>query len=131
MVSIRGSFAVSFVALSFLLMSGVAQAEVSAATEEAMPPVTAMIPTPEAQSAAPVVQDPCKAYMASYQSYMVCQDRMRKIQRMIEVRDESDKENVAAPMPVAQVVKANAAAKFTAAEFKMPTVSIPTMARSF
>lgn len=32
--------------------------------------------------------DPCEAYKVSYEAYVVCQDRTRKIQRMIDAREK-------------------------------------------
>ncbi len=31
--------------------------------------------------------DPCEAYKVSYEAYVVCQDRTKKIQRMIDARE--------------------------------------------
>ncbi len=35
--------------------------------------------------------DPCEAYKVSYEAYIVCQDRTKKIQRMIDARDKRQK----------------------------------------
>jgi hypothetical protein len=63
----------------------------------------------DAAAAAPVVAaapeaakpiDPCAAYMASYESYVVCQDRVLKIKRMQDAklqRDTADKPPVVEP----------------------------------
>lgn len=55
-------------------------------------------PAQAAVTAPPPAPDPCAAYMASYESYVVCQDRMLKIQRMKEAKE---KRNAPPPAPVA------------------------------
>lgn len=76
-----------------------------ASSSGAVPGVTAVAPV------APVApkKDPCAAYLSSYEVYTICQDRMHKIQNMINAQKERD----AAPreaVPVAPPVKAPAAA---------------------
>lgn len=66
---------------------------------------------PGVTAVAPVApkKDPCAAYFSSYEVYTICQDRMHKIQNMINAQKERD----AVPrevVPVSPPVKAPAAA---------------------
>ncbi|MFH1158022.1 MAG: hypothetical protein V1721_03950 [Pseudomonadota bacterium] len=50
------------------------------------PDVATPAPQPAAVTAAEEKKDPCAAY--SYEYYVVCRDRMRKIQSMLDARDQ-------------------------------------------
>ncbi len=54
-------------------------------------PVPVLVPVP----APTPKKDPCAAYVTSYEVYTVCQDRMHKIQNMIDAQKE--RETVVAP----------------------------------
>jgi hypothetical protein len=73
-----------------------------------VPPVmmdmTQQQPVPQPQQAtapqqAPTPPDACAAYMASYDAYTVCQDRMQKIQRMKDAQQK--RQTRTAPKPAA------------------------------
>lgn len=69
----------------------------------AVAPVVAAAP----EAAKPV--DPCAAYMASYESYVVCQDRVLKIKRMQDAklqRDTAEKPPVIEPEKAPEAKKA-------------------------
>jgi hypothetical protein len=57
--------------------------DASAPAAPAAPVAPGTVP---AAAEAPAVQDPCAAYMNSYEVYAVCQDRLQKIQRMRDAK---------------------------------------------
>lgn len=86
-------------------------------------PAQAAVATP------PPAPDPCAAYMASYESYVVCQDRTLKIQRMKEAKEKRNAPPPApAAAPAAPVIDpaiAAAAAAAAAAMQKQPAQKQP------
>lgn len=69
---------------------------VDKAVSQPAPAETPVSAAPPAESAP---KDPCEAYKARYETYVVCQDRMMKIQRMIDARDQRYKARTPAPPP--------------------------------
>lgn len=55
----------------------------------------------DAAAAAPAKPDPCAAYMASYDSYVVCQDRIVKLQRMQDAKAKRAATTTPAPAAAA------------------------------
>ena len=62
-----------------------------AITVAAPPSVPATVPCPAAaQASAPVSAAPCDAYKKDPNTYAICQDRVKKIQRMLDARTQRD-----------------------------------------
>ena len=57
-------------------------------TKPATPAPVAVVPVVAAQPQPTAPKDPCEAYKVSVDAYTVCQDRITKIQRMIDARTE-------------------------------------------
>jgi hypothetical protein len=72
--------------------AGEMQASKPAPVEQPQEPAAPVVPPPVAAAAAPSPPpvDPCAAYMASYNAYTVCQDRMQKLQRMKDAKKHRD-----------------------------------------
>ncbi len=69
-----------------VFISGFSNLSAAKETQPGKPQTTA-----PSQPAAPVTKekkDPCEAY--SYEYYVMCRDRMRKIQAMLDARDQRD-----------------------------------------
>jgi hypothetical protein len=64
------------------------------------PTVPEVVQEQPAQPQQPAVVDPCAAYMSSYESYVVCQDRIQKIQRMKDAKTRRDE--ISRPAPKAE-----------------------------
>ena len=62
-----------------------------AITVAAQPSVPATVPCPAAaQASAPVSAAPCDAYKKDPNTYAICQDRVKKIQRMLDARTQRE-----------------------------------------
>lgn len=78
---------------SYQGVSGYSGAE--KAPQAPVPPVAPEVATPAPVETltpvqAPAMVDPCAAYMSSYQAYVVCHDRMQKIQRLKDAQKSRD-----------------------------------------
>lgn len=62
--------------------------EVSEPVAAEPPPPSSPATNTDAATDAPLPTDACAAYMNSYEAYTICQDRLQKIQRMIDARNE-------------------------------------------
>lgn len=85
-----------------------------AATTPTLPPafdpVTAPPATTTAAPAAPAAPDPCAAFAASADSYLMCQDRMQKMERMKEANQRRLQKPAPAVDPAAEKAAAEAKA---------------------
>lgn len=92
--------------------------------QNAVAPVPAPAAVPQAAPTTPPVKDPCAAYMNSYDSYNLCQDRIKKIERMKEAMQKRvDARKAASAPPAATPVPAAAAPVVNNAAPAVPTTT--------